>query len=408
MKRLFSFVISFFLCQVVSAQDSISVLFIGNSYVYSNDLPGMLSQLTSNLGKKITVDSKVNGGYTFSNHANDPQTYTKLHAKPWDVVVLQGQSQEPSFPDGQVNSQTFPPAMRLADSVYANNPCGNVMYFMTWGRKNGDSQWSGINTFEKMNSRLYSAYMRLADSSNHAMVSPVGSVWAYVRANHPSIELYVPDESHPSVAGTYLAACTFYTSLFQSSSVGATYYGGLDAATAEILQQASTHVLDSLQKFHLHPVSKPTQALFSYTNNGLDVVFHNESIRANTYQWSFGDGMTSSSEHPQHTYNAAGAYDVELIAESVCNSDTFYLGIPPGVLGLKGDLFAGVQMRKSEDVLFLSSKETGYVVSVVTLEGRMIQSATLLTEDEVGIVRLSSLQLIVVEDERGGKRVIRW
>jgi hypothetical protein len=194
------------------AQDSISVLFIGNSYTYVNDLPGTLGSLATSLGKEITIDSKTNGGYTFQNHTTDPLTFSKIHSKPWDVVVIQGQSQEPSFPDSQVDSQTLPYALQLSDSIWVNNSCGNVMYYMTWGRQNGDSQWSEINTFEKMNTRLYNAYMRMADSSDRSMVSPVGRVWSYVRANHPTINLYNADQSHPSLEGTYLAACTFYTS----------------------------------------------------------------------------------------------------------------------------------------------------------------------------------------------------
>ena len=109
-------------------QDSISVLFIGNSYTYVNDLPGTLGTLAASLGKEITIDSKTNGGYTFQSHVNDALTYSKIHLKPWDVVVIQGQSQEPSFPDAQVDTQTLPYAVQLSDSIWANNTCSNVMY----------------------------------------------------------------------------------------------------------------------------------------------------------------------------------------------------------------------------------------------------------------------------------------
>ena len=39
------------------------------------------------------------------------------------------------------------------------------MFFMTWGRENGDPQWDSISTFNKMNLRLRNAYLRFADSS---------------------------------------------------------------------------------------------------------------------------------------------------------------------------------------------------------------------------------------------------
>lgn len=404
MKQFYYILLFVFGLSHVFAQDSISVLFIGNSYVYSNDLPGVLSQLTTNLGKKVTVDSKVNGGYTFQNHVNDAQTYAKIDEKPWDVVVLQGQSQEPSFPDSQVNTSTIPFAMRLADSVYANNTCGNVMYFMTWGRKNGDSQWVGINTFEKMNNRLYNAYMRMADSSNHAMVSPVGSVWAYVRANHPTIELYVPDESHPSPAGTYLAACTFYTSLFQSSPVGATYYGGLDAATAGILQEASAYVLDSLQKFYLHPVSKPTQALFSYVQNNVSVDLTNESIRAESIEWQFGDGTTSIAPNLTHTYTAPGMYDLKLIATSACNVDTFQVQI--GIMKIDELDFEGIVIKTTENTFEISSLLNAYELEVVGADGKVIHSKMAL-DGSVVLERINAPQLLVIYNQSGNRKVIR-
>jgi hypothetical protein len=194
------------------SQDSVSVLFIGNSYTYVNDLPSVFSQLTTSLGDEATVDAKTNGGFTFQNQLSDPVTMTKIHAKPWDYVVLQGQSQEPSFPFDQVNAQTLPPAVSLADSVYANGFCSQALYFMTWGRQVGDPQWDSINTFYKMNNRLRNAYVRIADSA-HASVAPVGVAWKYIIDNHPTINLYAADGSHPSLEGTYLAACTFYASV---------------------------------------------------------------------------------------------------------------------------------------------------------------------------------------------------
>lgn len=220
------------------AQDSVSVLFIGNSYTYVNDLPSVFSQLTTSLGDEATVDSKTNGGFTFQNQLSDPVTMTKIHAKPWDYVVLQGQSQEPSFPFDQVNTQTLPPAVSLADSVYANGFCSQALYFMTWGRQVGDPQWDSINTFYKMNNRLRNAYVRIADSAN-ASVAPVGVAWKYIIDNHPTINLYSPDGSHPSLEGTYLAACTFYASVYRKNSTGASYTAGLDPTVAGYLQNAA-------------------------------------------------------------------------------------------------------------------------------------------------------------------------
>lgn len=320
--KLFLSLLFVILVQVSWTQDSISVLFIGNSYLSVNNLPAMVGDLSNSLGDHMLIDSKMNGGYTFQSHSNDPVTYTKIHAKPWDYVVLQGQSQEPSFPYSQVNTQTLPYAMKLADSVYASNSCSQVNYYMTWGREVGDPQWDSINTFNKMNDRLRNAYLRIADSTD-ASVSPVGVAWKYVRDNYPNINLYAGDGSHPSLEGSYLAACTFYSSLFQKSCVGASYTAGLDPQTCTILQQAaSSIVLDSIPTWKLIHHDSLLQATFIAGINQYEVLFSATTNAPSNLVWDFGDGSpVGFGLNPSHTY-APGTYTVTLYASGTCGIDT--------------------------------------------------------------------------------------
>ena len=303
-------------------QDSISVLFIGNSYLSVNNLPQMVQDLTESLGDHMLMDSKMNGGFTFQSHAYDATTYTKIHAKPWNFVVLQGQSQEPSFPYDQVNQQSLPYAEQISDSVYASNGCSQVNYYMTWGRQVGDPQWDSINTFDKMNSRLRNAYLRIADSTN-ASVSPVGVAWKYVRDNYPAINLYAGDGSHPSLEGSYLAACTFYSSLFQKSSVGASYTAGLNPQICAILQQvASSVVLDSIPTWKLVHHDSLFNASFVAGVNQYDVLFAATTSSPGNLVWDFGDGSpVGFGQNPAHTY-VAGTYTVTLFASGACGMDT--------------------------------------------------------------------------------------
>lgn len=48
--------------------------------------------------------------------------------------------------------------------------------------------------------------------------------------------------------------------------------------------------------------------------NPLTVNFTNTSVAATQYIWNFGDGDTSTAQHPTHVYTANGAYTVQLIA----------------------------------------------------------------------------------------------
>jgi hypothetical protein len=372
------------------AQDSLSVLFIGNSYVYSNNLPSMLENLTLSLGDELTIDSKTNGGFTFNNHLNDPNTFTKLHSKPWDYVILQGQSQEPSFPFSQVNANTLPQAVRLADSVYANKYCSQAMYFMTWGRENGDPQWDSINSFYKMNDRLRLAYLRISDSAE-ASVAPVGSAWRYVRDNYPSIQLYSGDGSHPSVAGSYLAACTFYTSLFHKSPVGATFLAGLDATTAGVLQNAAAiTVLDSLTTFHLRTNEEIAIADFSYDQNGSTFTFTNTSWRSTDFSWDFGDGNTSNEVNPVHTYVDPGVYSVSLIASNECGDDTLVLVAQVQTNALKE--VSPMRLSQISSSSYQLDLQGFLSVSLVNTNGQLLKSYRLneLTDQSKLMIDLSS------------------
>ena len=364
------------------AQDSTSVLFIGNSYTYFNNMPQILSDISTSFGNNVSHASQTPGGATFSGHAGNTATYTAMNSEDWDYVVLQGQSQEPSFPYGQVNSQTLPFAMQLADSAQTISTCSQAMFFMTWGRQNGDPQWDSINTFDKMNERLRLAYLRFADSSN-ASVSPVGVAWKYVRDNHPNINLYTGDGSHPSYAGSYLAACTFYASIFHSSPIGSTFTGSLSASDALLLQEAaSLSVMDSIETYGLQHHDSLASVSFSYNIDTINIaVSFNENIAyVDSILWDFGDGNTSILSSPSHSYNDPGEYVVQLIGYSPCSGDTMtqniLIEIPFGGVDLHEDDPNYVIKRISENTYNLSSLNQNGIekIEVFDLMGRTIRA----------------------------------
>jgi len=218
--------------------------------------------------------------------------------------------------------------VQLADSAKAIQPCSQVNYFMTWGRQNGDPQWDSINTFDKMNTRLRDAYLRIADSAN-AAVSPVGVAWKYVRDNYPVINLYQQDGSHPSLTGSYLAACVFYTSLFHKSSVGSAYNPGIDHADALLIQQiASAVVLDSLSTWKLIHSDSTLQANASYSSiPGASLLsFSATANEAANFTWYFPDGSIETGPIIGFEYNLS-SYQVLLVAEGLCDTDSVLIEV---------------------------------------------------------------------------------
>jgi hypothetical protein len=172
-----------------------------------------------------------------------------------------------------------------------------------------------------MDSLLNLRYRMMAED-NDAMLSPVGAVWHYIRENHPTIDLYQADESHPSVAGTYAAACCFYAALFRKDPTAITYTAGLPAADAAIIRASAKWVVfDNLLEWNIgafDPVAEFTAA----PANGNQVAFFNASAYATDFLWNFGDGATSQEMSPLHDYAAPGSYVVELIASQCGRSDT--------------------------------------------------------------------------------------
>ncbi len=311
-----------------------SVLFIGNSYTSVNNLPLMTKNLALSLDDTLTVDSNTPGGTTFNSHTNNATSLSKIGQGTWDYVVLQAQSQEPSFPPSQVASQTYPYASVLVDSILSANECTIPLFYMTWGRQNGDASncaaYAAICTYDGMQSRLRESYLEMA-LDNEAEVSPVGAAWKYVRDNHPTINLYNADESHPSAAGSYLAACVHYASIFKKSPIGASYTYSLNTSDAAILQNAAKLiVIDSLDTWNFR-TNIIESDFTSISTTGAAFQFTNTSQNATDYFWDFGDGITSTLENPIHNYNQAGYFDVTLVATNSCTSDTSIQEVNPVV-----------------------------------------------------------------------------
>jgi hypothetical protein len=273
------------------------VLFIGNSYTYVNSLPQLIYDLAITKQDTLVFDQLVTGGFTFNNHCANPQTWQKIRSVKWDYVVLQAQSQEPSFSPAQVASNTFPYAKQLCDSVKSAHPCSKILFFMTWGRKNGDAfncnAYPPVCTYAGMQARLRQSYMMFKDSLK-AHCAPVGVAWKTCRIQNPGIELYQPDESHPSMQGSYLAACVFYTSIFNKTSQGSTFLAGLNVSDVNILQGlASKTVLDSTDLWTT--VNDIPLPILSASHNTV-CTGQNFTIQASgAYTYTWNTGITSAS-----------------------------------------------------------------------------------------------------------------
>jgi hypothetical protein len=210
------------------------VLFIGNSYTYVNDLPGTFASLARAGGHPVEVGMAAPGGATLAEHAVSPDTAAKLAAGPWSVVVLQEQSEIPAAPDAR-RAGMAPAALAL--STQARGTGARVLFFLTWAHRDGWPE-RGLPGYRRMQAEVTAGYEAIA----HALaagVAPVGEAWLSALLADPALELWQADGSHPTPAGTYLAASVFYAAIFGVSPEGLPPVDGVPAGTARELQQVA-------------------------------------------------------------------------------------------------------------------------------------------------------------------------
>jgi len=330
----FFYLIFYLLLLAVSnsaAQSTRKVLFLGNSYTAGNNLPQLVKDVTLSAGDTLIFDSNTPGGYTLEGHSQNVISTAKIALGNWDYVVMQEQSQRPI-----TNSSKFKQgAQRLFDSIKLHNPCAVPMFYMTWGRKNGDvnscPSFPVMCTYLGMDSALRHNYLDLADNIN-AEVSPVSVVWRNLRQNNPTIELYQADESHPSAAGSYAAACSFYTAIFKKDPSSITFNFGLNANDAATIRSAAkTEVFDSLVKWDFQELP---QSDFRYSiAAGINQVQFNplSPVFGQSYDWDFGDGNTASQPFPIHSYSVNGTYTVSLTS-TICNLQGLHSSISDTII----------------------------------------------------------------------------
>jgi len=330
MNKIYTFgLLLFLISTTLTAQITKHALFLGNSYTAVNNLPQLTASLSLSAGDSLVYNQNTPGGYTLQGHSTNAVSLSLIQQGSWDYVILQEQSQKPSWPISQVISDVFPYAESLSNSIRAANPCATPLFYMTWGRKNGDinncANWPPVCSYEGMDSLLNLRYRMMADS-NAAYVSPVGAVWRYIRSTNNKIELYAADESHPSLAGSYAAACTFYTLIFQKDPMLITSDYGLDGDVAlDIRSAAKLIAYDSLSKWNIGKFLPEAHFAASQVNDS--VHFSNQSLYANNYHWNFGDGNSSTLFEPHHKYANSGAYHVQLEVTKCGKTDTTSVNI---------------------------------------------------------------------------------
>jgi len=203
--------------------DSLKVLFIGNSFTARNDLPGLLAQLAASRGRSLQSRLISAGGASLRRHWNAGEALKAIETGANDYVVLQEQSTLPIK-----NAQRMHESVRLFDRAIKATG-GQTALYLTWARKRTPESQPVITD----------AYTHIGRELG-ATVVPVGVVWQKFLRQHAKPLLHDRDESHPTLAGSYLAACVFFAILLKDNPIGIdAEVDGLHTEDRVLLQKAA-------------------------------------------------------------------------------------------------------------------------------------------------------------------------
>ncbi len=167
---------------------------------------------------RATCSPTAIGKYSF---VPDNKIVFNPPGRQFDAVIMMDCSQCPIHPQLE---GAFREAAKK-DAAIVKKYGAQPMLFMSWAYKDAP----------EMTAQLAEQYT-LAGNANDALVIPAGLAFAKAVSKRPSLELYQPDKRHPTLAGTYLAACTTYAAIHKKSPVGNAYTAGLDPELAAFLQ----------------------------------------------------------------------------------------------------------------------------------------------------------------------------
>jgi hypothetical protein len=180
-------------------KDTLNILFVGNSYIYFENLPQIISIISEGTKVKLVTKKSTIGAAKLSQHWKSERglkTKEMIRNGNFDIVVLQEQSMGTIVEPDSVLKYT----KLFCDYIkkYGAKP----YLYLTWAREK-------VPQYQEIISKI----QLQAATENDVKIVPVGKAWALAKQLRPDIELYILDGSHPTYIGTFLTACVFVSTI---------------------------------------------------------------------------------------------------------------------------------------------------------------------------------------------------
>jgi len=222
---------------ILDGRPARSILIVGNSRTYRNDMPAMLRQIADSAGNptKFQIESSAYPAATFKTHWNKGRTRRLLGAG-WDEVILQAESGAQVWQQG--NEEFLSYGQELADAAALGQGRPRLVVGWPYDAKVYQEPYYSEAGLERAGhlALLREMHARLASDANLGRIDVAGP-WEAVRLSHPAIKL-TTDGNHPSVAGTYLYALAVYRQLSRASVANVSWRpDGLSPTDAKTIRE---------------------------------------------------------------------------------------------------------------------------------------------------------------------------
>lgn len=224
---------------MLPADKEYSILFIGNSYTFYNDMPTVYFQtMAKACGYNVQVATITKGAYTLEKFADPSDPYGQMVANAlakegvYDYVIIQEQSVRPAS-----NPAAFYEGAGQLVEMIRKTGAEPVLY-ASWGRQTGSEKLDELNmTNESMTWALAAAYATIG-AELQIPVCHAGIAFLDINTN-TQIDLYNADKSHPSYLGSYLVAMTLLAGIFGVDPETAPFKGPVTEEEDSALRKAA-------------------------------------------------------------------------------------------------------------------------------------------------------------------------
>ena len=190
----------------------LSILFIGNSHTYYNDMPRLVRLRADEKDYNCRVTMLAHPNWFLSQHAEEPEARFNILYGKYDYVVL------------QEHAHPFGPEEEFLNAAAALNrmirEAGSIpVIYECWAKKDEPELQEHMNEVHR----------HVAEEIG-ALVAPVGENWWTYQASWPEIEMYSNDGAHASDAGSGFAAKIIWETIRAEEARRTALSGGNDDA----------------------------------------------------------------------------------------------------------------------------------------------------------------------------------